>query len=51
MLSKGGLFLDWLSGASSTIEYGNRNQKAPKDVAVIREKTNTLSITLEKGLE
>ena len=37
-------------GVSSTVEYGKHNQKAPEDVAFIREKTYTLPITLARGL-
>ena len=37
-------------GGSSTVEYAKHNQKAPEDVAFIREKTYTLPITLGRGL-
>ena len=37
-------------GGSSTVEYAKHNQKAPEDVAFIREKTYTLPITPEREL-
>jgi hypothetical protein len=50
--------LGGVGGVSSTVENGKHNQKAPEDVAFIREKTYTfirektytLPITLERGL-
>ena len=39
-----------LRGVSSTVECGKYNQKAPQAVALIREKTYTLPITLARGL-